>query len=281
MTVAPRWSTSSSCTAHPSGARSATPRANARTVGPAPEMTAGDALGPAAVAPARRTRASPRPGGDWCSRSSVAEISRRGAVVSAATSRPRVRRSPRRQRGGPRGSRPRAASVDTACRRHEGHDVDARVQSYGLGGGVLDPGDREPSSRAAATLSGWPSRSRPAAGRRRRREGPRRRRPGRGGRDAATMAADDEPSPRPCGMRLGQASRSPGGCSAIRSNAARIACTTRWVSSSGTAPAALARHVDRSPSAVTSAVISSSRSGRARARRSPGRGWRSTAGTRR
>ena len=52
-----------------------------------------------------------------------------------------------------------------------------------------------------------------------------------------TMAAEDEPRPRACGIELRQVSRSPVGCPPRASNARRIARTTRWSSSSGTTPA--------------------------------------------
>ena len=89
-----------------------------------------------------------------------------------------------------------------------------------------------------------------------------------------TIAADDEPRPRACGMALSQRSRSPGGRAPISSNAARIARTTRCVSSSGTLAGALTRDLDRQAGSRRprrSAGRAAPAPGRAS--RSPVRGW--------
>jgi len=73
----------------------------------------------------------------------------------------------------------------------------------------------------------------------------------------AQIAAEDEPRPRPCGIRLTQCTRSPGGWPPRRSNAARRDLTTRCVSSQGTDPAPSPSTVTSSPDPVTSTVTSS------------------------
>ena len=136
--------------------------------------------------------------------------------------------------------------------------------------------DHEAAAAAAgATLSGWPSRSaarsssvvveqQPSAGH----QGPRQGQPAddRGGRRAE--------APRRAGSTLRQCQPQAGRPTPMAANAARIARTTRWVSSSGDGARALAVDLDdqarrRSPRPRAR------RAGRGpgRGSRSPGRGW--------
>ena len=181
-------------------------------MGPAPETTAARRRR-AAARPDRRCRASPARGSAgagsprWPSQQQVAD-----APVSAATSRRCGRRRTRRPRAARSPAAARARARSTTAPGAMNNDRDAARASGSSG----RPGPTPPSvhatvnppSRQAATLSGWPS-SRvgegqhgvvgqravtvrgPAHGRRGRRP---------------TIAAADEPSPRPCGMRLTQCS---------------------------------------------------------------------------
>ena len=60
----------------------------------------------------------------------------------------------------------------------------------------------------------------------------------------AQMAAEEEPRPRPCGMRLAQTTSRPRGCPPSRSKAVRRERTSRWLSSRGSVVGALTRDVD-------------------------------------
>ncbi len=135
------------------------------------------------------------------------------------------------------GRRPRATSVRTPC---GGTKITAEMDgSTGAccaqTSSPVRPLITNPPSSAGATLSGWPSirLARASAARRRAGRSPSWTRP-RASTMPPTMAADDEPSPRLCGIRLVQATCKPGGWRSIASNAARIERTTRCRSSSGT-----------------------------------------------
>ncbi len=178
----------------------------------------GHTLPLAAGRPGRRCPASPGARYSWCSRSSVASSSSSGRRSARRPAGRRGRRSRRRRRAARSpGSSPRARSVAS---RRSGTNATGRTPPADVEAG--QPGSGGGPSRR------WSARR---AGRRRRcRGGPRcsvasasasssARSPppgcrARAARMPATMAAEDEPSPRACGMRLTQRMRSPGGCSA-------------------------------------------------------------------
>ena len=98
-----------------------------------------------------------------------------------------------------------------------------------------DQATHSPPSRHGATLSGWPSRS--AASCNTLASGNAATPPAtspRASRTPATMAAEDDPRPRPCGIRLTHCSAMPAGWPPSRSKAARMARITRCDSSVGT-----------------------------------------------
>jgi hypothetical protein len=72
-----------------------------------------------------------------------------------------------------------------------------------------------------------------------------------------TIAAPDDPSPRPCGMTLTARRCTPGIGTPASSNACWIERTTRLLSSVGTSPAPMPSTSTRTPPAVASTVSSS------------------------
>ena len=96
----------------------------------------------------------------------------------------------------------------------------------------------------------------------------------------ATIAAAEEPRPRPCGIRFTQRSPSPGGWPPVTANAARIARTTRW---SSPAPARSAPSPEismDSPDSQTHASTSSCRLSASPSASKPGPRLALVAGTR-
>ena len=192
---------------------------SASTVGPAPEITAGSpAARSAATSAAAAGIAGARYG--WCSRSSVAGSStlaarRSGAATSRAAPAGVERRVGVRDRGRQQPRGPARSTTRTAGRTRPAAIAGSRLAAHARASRrrLSVQAMVSPPSRHGATLSGWPSRS---AGQRqhagvvaalRRRRGPAR---GPAAR-RRTIAAADEPSPRPCGMRLAQCSSSPCG----------------------------------------------------------------------
>ena len=135
-----------------------------------------------------------------------------------------------------------------------GHERDR--QQVGRDVQAQRPGRRRRRSRpASARRAGRRRRCRGGPRARRRGRAPRRRRAAgrrrwtraRAASTPATIADDDEPSPRDCGMRLAARTTSPGGCPPSRSKAARMALTTRCRSPRGSASAPSPDTSTRSP----------------------------------
>ncbi|SQD96030.1 hypothetical protein FMEAI12_3430010 [Parafrankia sp. Ea1.12] len=221
------------------------PTPSATTDGPEPDSAAGM---PAARSRPTRSAEAGMAGRryGWCIRSSVAVSSsrERSSPAPAAGSAPDSASASSAARpmftaasacGTCFGRAPRACSVDW---RRDGTNTTGRSSPSGAtrrdrGTSPSYQATVRPPSRAAATLSGCPSialatRSRPAAP-----SGP----PARASAAVtpATIAAADEPRPRPCGIRFTQRSASPGCAHSSSSKVARIARTTRCASSAGTA----------------------------------------------
>ena len=192
----------------------------------------GDPVGAQPVRPGRATRASPAraaPGGGsrgWRRAGARADRpGRRPAARPGRCWRPRRRAAPRRAagRGRPR-SPPGWAGTKTSARTRG-----STAEGTAYHSPASRPQITKPPSRAGATLSGWPSRS--AASRSRDASSSSSWPPAtraRASATPATIAADDDPRPRLCGMTLRHVRRSPGGRASIASNAACIARTTRW-----------------------------------------------------
>lgn len=208
-----------------------------RTVGPAPLMTVGSPL-PRSLCTRARLSGIAGSRYSWCSRSSVAVISSSGREVNAATSNAaRPAFAAASPCGTTPGSNPRAAFVSTrvpgtyatAANPLTGSNRTARPLSPSVHAIV------NPPNAAAATLSGCPSISFAKSTIRPRSNGvpviP------YAAAIPPTIAADDDPSPRPCGIRFTHRNANPGTTAPSDSSPARIARTTRCDSSSATSPA--------------------------------------------
>ena len=181
------------------------------------------------------------------------------------------------------GSSPRATSVDS----DSGGTNSAAPTRSSTGAPTAYHSSRssrpemtKPPCSAGATLSGWPSSSMASSSSA---ASSRSSRPpstsARASTSPPTMAAEDEPRPRACGMALWQLSRSPVGCPPRTSKARRIARTTRWSSSRGTTPAPAPVTSTTRPEPASS-PSSSSRRSRARPSESkPGPRFAQVAGT--
>ena len=234
----------------------------ASTVGPAPETTAGT------PSPAQLCDQGERLGHGGQALLLVQEVL--GGTpellgVSAECRDEQSRATSVRCRVGVRDGRRQQAARHVrayAVRRHE-HDRGDRGVDRGLLGPDLLTGpaaDHEPAQQRRRDVvgvpldAGWPGTTRPRR-RRRRRLPPRE---PRASTMPPTMAADDEPRPRLCGIRLVQARCSPGGETSIAAKVASIERTTRWRSSSGTSPAPSPATCTSSPSATSATRVSAS-----------------------
>ncbi len=146
------------------------------------------------------------------------------------------------------GSRPRAFAVDSSA---DGTNTTGTTSADGSSRRECGPAPSvqarvNPPDRQAATLSGCPSSSVASSKQR----GPRRDQcspptaRARAARMPATIAAAEDPRPRPCGMRFAHTTSSPCGCPPSAANPARRARTIRCDSSRGSVAGALPRDVD-------------------------------------
>ena len=223
---------------------------------------------PAAARPARPCPASPPPG----TPGAASPASRRTARP------PGCRPAGLRQRGDQQGTAPRvgggvrgAAPGRAAAPGHIGahrprRDADHRRDRRER----FQPDDRAdappPSTRSSARRPGtrprcpgvprgpWRARARPRPAAR-----PRRPARARAARMPVTIAAAEEPRPRPCGIEFTQRSPSPGGCPPVTANAARMARTTRWSSPASARSAPSPEISMESPDSLIQASTSSYR----------------------
>src|SRR6478735_690453 len=197
----------------------------------------------------------------WWIRSSVAASSSSGRLVRASTSRAaRPALAAASTWGTVRGSRPRAVSVSTgvAGTKTTGTTEPAGSIRMALAAPPSVQARVKPPRRQAATLSGCPSisvASSSSAASSRRASPPVV--TARAATMPAQMAADEEPRPRPCGMRLAQTISRPWGCPPSRSKAVRRERTSRWFSSRGSVSAPSPAMSMCSPESATRTTTSS------------------------
>src|SRR5690625_560589 len=261
---APAFATSSARAVQPSGHRSvrvslsAAALTNARTVGPAPEMTAGTSVWRSSDMNSNDSGMT----GDryaWWSSSCVAASSSSGWPVSAATNsaaRPALRAAS--PCGTSAGSSCRAWAVDTSYGGTK-TTIDATTgRCQATTSSRSFQAMVSPPYSAAATLSGCPSilDARVSASASGSSCSP----PSTSARAATiapTIADEEDPNPRACGMRFTHRTRRPSGRQPIASKAVSMVEATRCDSSPGSTPAPMPSISTTTPSPATSAVISS------------------------